>query len=409
MLLKLAWRNLWRQKRRTLLTASALALALILSLAMRSLQEGTYASNIDNSARFYTGLIQLQHVDFSDSHSIDDLLPGSEEFIRPVRAMDQITDVIPRLESFALAAAGDTSKGVMVLGIDPNEEDAYSGLADKVIQGQYLALGDNQVLVGESLARSLKVSLGDELILYGQGYRGQTAAGVYIIKGIISFPLPQLESQLVYLPLDTAQQLFSTGEQVTNWILHSDKLSHIPMVVERLKHLYQDKVSVQDWQQLSPETAQQIQMDKVGGIFLMYILYGVVGFGLFATIMMMTLERQREFGVMLATGMQRGRLLTLVAIESGLIAMLGIIIGMLVVTPLLVYFLYHPIQLTGDTAKLMVEAGFAPILPVMVEPWLYVNQVLIVLVMLALCLIYPMIRIARLNLVSALKGGAHAY
>lgn len=409
MLLKLAWRNLWRQKRRTLLTASALALALILSLAMRSLQEGTYASNIDNSARFYTGLIQLQHVDFADSQSIDDLLPASDEFIQPLKTMPEITEMIPRLESFALAAAGETSRGVMVLGIDPNGEDAYSGLGDKVIEGQYLTLGDNQALVGESLARSMKVKVGDELILYGQGYRGQTAAGLFIVKGIVSFPMPQLESQLVYLPLDTAQQLFSTQQQVTNWVLHTDKLSDIPKVVAQLKQAYPDDISVQDWQQLSPETAQQIQMDKVGGIFLMYILYGVVGFGLFATIMMMTLERQREFAVMLATGMQRGRLLTLVMIESLLIAALGIAIGMLVVTPLLVYLLHHPIQLTGDTATLMIEAGFAPILPVMVEPWLYVNQIVIVLAMLVLCLIYPMIRIARLNLVNALKGGAHAH
>ncbi|MGD8230599.1 ABC transporter permease [Vibrio sp. TRT 1302] len=408
MLFKLAWRNLWRQKRRTLLTASALSLALILSLAMRSLQEGTYASNIDNSARFYTGLIQLQHIDFSNSHSIDDLLPASRDFIAPVVNEPKITYVIPRLESFALAAAGDKSKGVMVLGIDPVKEDQYSGLSEKITQGDYLTSGEAQVLVGASLARTMKLTLGDELVLYGQGFRGQTAAGLYTVKGIISFPLPQLESQLVYLPLGEAQQLFSTGEQVTNWVLHTDKLSDVEDVVEQLKAIYPESVSVQDWQQLSPETAQQIQMDKVGGIFLMYILYGVVGFGLFATIMMMTLERQREFGVMLATGMQRGRLLLLVSIESLLIAMLGIVIGMLVVTPVLTYLLYHPIQLTGETAKLMVDAGFEPILPVMMAPSLYLNQIAIVLLMLVLCLIYPMIRIGRLNLVDALKGGAHA-
>lgn len=408
MLLKLAWRNLWRQQRRTLLTASALSLAFILSLAMRSLQEGTYASNIDNSARFYTGLIQLQHIDFSDSHSIDDLLPATSDFIHPVTSLPEITNVIPRLESFALAAAGDKSKGVMILGIDPMGEDNYSGLASKVTQGEYLSIGDNQVLVGESLARTLKISLGDELVLYGQGFRGQTAAGLFRVKGIVSFPLPQLESQLVYLPIDTTQRLFSTGIQATNWVLHTKTLSDIAYVVEFLVKTYPEHVRVQDWQQLSPETAQQIQMDRVGGIFLMYILYGVVGFGLFATITMMTLERQREFGVMLATGMKRGQLLALVLIESMLIAVLGIVIGMLLVTPLLIYFFYHPIQLAGETAKLMVEAGFEPILPVMVKPGLYLDQVVIVLAILGLCLVYPMIRISRLNLVSALKGGAHA-
>jgi len=408
MLVKLAWRNLWRQKRRTILTAAALALALVLSLMMRALQEGTYSANIENSARFYTGLIQLQHPEFGESQSIDDLLPGDDGFIAPARANPELETVLPRIESFALAASGDKSKGVMVLGIDPVGENLYSGLKEKVIAGAYLAAEDNQVLVGESLARFMKIGVGDELVLYGQGYRGQTAAGLYHVKGIVSFPMPQLESQLVYLPIAAAKVMYSTGDQVTSWVLHTNELSDLDQAVAQLKQDYSPDVNVRDWKDLSPETAQQIQMDRVGGIFLMYILYGVVGFGLFATILMMTLERQREFGVMLATGLVRMKLIGLVAIESMCIGAIGMVIGLVVATPILLYLLYNPIELTGDNAKMMVEAGFEPIMPVLLEPWLFINQLVIVFVMLLICLIYPMFRIYRLNLVSALKGGAHA-
>ncbi|MCG7586216.1 ABC transporter permease, partial [Photobacterium sp. OFAV2-7] len=162
------------------------------------------------------------------------------------------------------------------------------------------------------------------------------------------------------------------------------------------------------WQDLSPEMAQQILMDKAGGIIMMYLLYGVVGFGLFAALLMMTLERQREFGVMLATGLLRKRLIALITIESLFIALLGVVIGLVIAAPFLIWFYYNPIVLTGETAEMILEMGWDPVLPVLLEPWLFVNQITIVLGLLLLCMLYPMWRVYRLDLVSALKGGGHA-
>lgn len=409
MLVTLAWRNIWRQKRRTFLTAGALALALFLSLLTRTMQEGSYAISIDHAARFYTGLIQLQHPKYAESLSINDLLPMTEVFLRPVRQNDAITDHLPRLESFALAAAGERSKGVMVIGAVPQRERDYSGLDQKLIAGEFLRADDQQVLIGERLASYFRLNVGDDIILYGQGYRGQTAAGLYPVKGILHFPMPQLDSQLVYMPLSLAQSLYSTGEQVTAWVLHTRELDQVKEAETTLEQRYGDRVNVRDWEELAPEMSQQIMMDKVSGIFMIYILYGVVGFGLFATITMMTLERQREFAVMLATGMLRIRLLQLVTVESLFIAALGILLGLLVATPVLTYLHFHPIEMTGDAARMMEETGFEPILPVLVTPELVVNQIIAVLVLLLISLIYPMVRIFRLSLAAALKGGAHAY
>ncbi|MCW8330781.1 ABC transporter permease [Photobacterium sp. SDRW27] len=408
MLVKLAWRNLWRQKRRTILTASALALALALSLFMRCLQEGSYANNIENAARFYTGLLQIQHPEFSESQSIDDLLPLSEPFIAPAKNHPNIKRILPRVESFALAAAGDKSKGVMVMGVMPEQENDYSGIADKLSEGEFLTADDQQVLIGEGLARFLELQVGDEIILYGQGYRGQTAAGLYRIKGILDFPMPQLDNQLVYMPLALAQTLYSSGSQVTAWVLHTNVLSDLPQTLAELAEGYNGQARVRDWQDLSPEMAQQIVMDKVGGIIMMYLLYGVVGFGLFATLLMMTLERQREFGVMLATGLLRRKLLVLISIESMFIAMFGVAIGLVISAPVLTWFYFNPIELTGETAEMILEMGWDPVLPVLLEPWLFINQIVIVLALLVLCMIYPMWRVYRLDLVSALKGGGHA-
>ncbi|WP_019614929.1 ABC transporter permease [Psychromonas ossibalaenae] len=413
MLVKLAWRNLWRQKRRTILTASALALALILSLVMRCIQEGSYSANIENIARLSTGLIQLQHPEFKDSQSIDDLLSADPEFIDFARELSTVETILPRIESFALAASGDKSKGILVFGIDPLPEDIYSSLSKKVISGSYFSERQNkgdkpQVLIAEGLARQLGLQPGDELVLYGQGYRGQTAAGLFTIQGILHFPMPQLNNQLVYMSLQSAQYLYSTGDLVTSWVLHTDSLADVEQAASALKQYYQQGVNVRDWLDLSPDLAQQILMDRTSGLILMYLLYGIVGFGLFATLLMMTLERQREFAVMLATGLLRSKLLKLICIESAFIGLLGIIIGLLIAFPILIWLLFNPITLTGETAQLMLEMGYDPIIPVLLDPQLFINQIVVVLGLLVLCLIYPLLRLYKIDLVSALKGGAHA-
>ncbi|MBW3138645.1 FtsX-like permease family protein [Ferrimonas balearica] len=406
MLLKLAWRNLWRQKRRTLLTAAALALALILSLLTRSLQEGSYANNIDNAARFATGLIQIQHPDFGDSHSIDDLIPGNREFIAAARADKPINYVLPRLESFALAAGEQRSKGAMVMAVLPSREAEYAKVNERVVAGQYLTDDDQGVLVGEGLARFLELEVGDQLVLYGQGYRGQTAAGLYPIRGLLRFPMPGIDNQLVYLPLALGQQLYSTGDQVSAWVLHTPDLAALPRLQRTLAQQYPEQ-RVRDWADLAPEMAQQIALDRAGGVFMIALLYGVVGFGLFATLLMMTLERQREFGVMLATGMVRARLVQLVLLESLMLAVVGVAMGLAVSVPLLLWLHANPISLGGDTAEMIRQMGWDPLLPALVEPWLFGQQIAIVLGLLVLCLLYPLWRIHRLVLVDALKGGGH--
>ncbi|ANQ24510.1 ABC transporter substrate-binding protein [Vibrio natriegens] len=407
MLMKLAWRNLWRQKRRTLLTATALALVLFLSLITRAFQEGSYTSNIKNAAKFYTGLIQLQNPEFSDTLSIDDVLPQTESFISSAKDNPNIDVVLPRVESFALAAKGEHSKGALVLGVDPEAEDDYSSISDKIVKGTYIAAGENSVLVGGRLAQYLHLDVGDELVLYGMGYHGQTAAGLYRVAGILHFPLQQLDSQLVYMPLDTAQALYSLDKQVTAWVLNTENLRGLSSVVDQLRRDYGRDVAVNDWKALSPELSQQIALDKAGGIFLIYILYGIVGFGLFATILMTTLERQREFAVMLATGMLRGKLVSLLVIESLFISVIGVLLGLMISAPVLAYFYFNPIEITGEAAEVMLETGFEPIVPVSLDPHLAMTQIMVVLFILFLCLLYPMARLLRLPIASGLKGGSH--
>jgi ABC-type lipoprotein release transport system permease subunit len=404
-MVKLAWRNIWRQKRRTLLTSSALAIAMLLALFTRSMQEGSYAHNLDNATRFYSGYLQLQHPEFSDNQSIDKLLPGNSQFIQRIETIPGVTEIVPRIESFALGAAGDKSKGVMVMGVDPTREHNYSGLANRVAKGRYFNSDDERsVLVGSGLATYLKLQIGDEIALYGQGYHGTTAAGLFDIVGIVNFPNKQIDARIVYLPLKTAQYLYVTGAQVTAWVLHGEDVRSIPRLEKDARRVMGGAVKVRNWADISPELAQQISLDRASGQFMILVLYGVVGFGLFATIVMMTLERQREFAVMLATGMPRGKLQFISLLESLFIALTGVVMGLTITTPILFWFHAHPIPLSGEIAFTMEEMGFEPIIPFSLAPELFIGQIGIVLGLLALCACYPVLRIGRLRIMQAMKG-----
>lgn len=405
-LVKLAWRNIWRQKRRTLITASTIAMTLMLSLFMRSMQEGSYSHNLDNVTRFYSGYLQLQHPQFSDNQSIDKLLPADSKFSKKIHSITGLSHVVPRLESFALGASASSSKGVVVMGISPQLEDVYSGLAAKISQGRYFVTdNENGCVIGSGLAEYLRLELGDQLVLYGQGYHGVTAAGLYPVVGIVHFPVGQFDRRVVYLPLESAQQLFATAEQVSSWVLHFDNINHLDKLKSHAQQVMGAQVRVRDWADLSPELEQQVALDRISGQFLIFVLYGVAGFGLFATIMMMTLERQREFAVMLAAGMTRLRLQLLVTFESLLIAVGGLVLGMAVITPTLVWFYYHPIPLSGEIAMTMEEMGFEAIIPFSLDPALFVSPIVIVFCLVFVCILYPIGRLQRLAIAAALKGG----
>ncbi len=404
-MVKLAWRNIWRQKRRTFITATAITVVMLLSLFMRSMQEGSYAHNLDNATRFYSGYLQLQDPAFAENQSIDNLLPADDVFAATINGIPGVAVAVPRLESFALGAAGKRSKGVVVMGVAPRAENAYSGLAKRVKKGRYFKSGEERsVIIGGKLAEYFDLSIGDEFVLYGQGYHGTTAAGLYRVAGIIQYPSRQMDARIVYLPLKTAQKLYQTGNQVTAWVLHGKDVKSISRLEKSARLRMGEGVKVRNWADMSPELAQQIGLDRASGIFLMLVLYGVVGFGLFATIVMMTLERRREFSVMLATGMVRLRLQLLVMLESFFIAVIGVVMGLGLTTPVLLWFYFHPIRLTGDLAVTMEEMGFEAIIPFSMAPELFVGQLLIVLAILVLCSCYPLVRIFKLDVVSGLKG-----
>jgi len=400
----LAWRNIWRNKRRTMISIASVLFAVVFALLTRSMQLGSYDYMIRNVVRLSTGYMQLHAEGFWEKRSIDLAFLDQARLREQITGVPHVTDLIPRLQTFALAASATGTRGAMINGIDPAAEEAMNGLAEKVIEGSYLASGDSTALVGEALAATLGLELGDTLIVYGQGYHGLTAAGMFPITGIVRYPNREMSSTLVYLSLSTAQELFAMPGMVNSLSVMLDHPRHQQEALEGVRAAVGDRYEVMAWQEMMPEVVQGIEVDNAGGIIMIAILYVIIGFGIFGTVMMMTLERRREFGVLIAVGMKRSRLAVMATTESLMLSLLGVLSGTAIAAPVLVALYYNPIRLTGEAAQVMLEFGFEPLLPFSMDPTIFISQTLAVLIIALVSTSYPVLVLRRLDPVTAMRA-----
>ena len=402
--LQLAWRNIWRNKRRTLISISSVFFAVVLALLMRSMQLGSYEYMIQNAVKLSTGYIQVHAEGYWDKRSIDLSFAYNESLRGTLSSVENVTELIPRLQSFALAASDDATRGAMVNGIDPVLEDQMNALRSKVIRGSYLKPGDAGVLISEGLSNHLGFDVGDTLVLYGQGYHGVIAAGKYPVGGIVEFLTPDLNAATVYLALPVAQDLYGMPGLVNSVSIMIDHPSHQAGVLENVKNQVGDRYEVMGWDEMMPDLVQAIEVDNAGGILMLVILYVVIGFGIFGTVMMMTIERRKEFGVLMAVGMHRSKLMLTTLTETVFLSLLGVIAGAAVSLPIMVYYARNPIQLTGELAEVMIRFGMDPILPLSMNPGIIGAQMLVVLLLAIVSVTYPTNVLKNLEPVQAMRA-----
>lgn len=403
--IKLAWRNIWRNKRRTAITMASVFFAIFFALVMRSMQLGTYSHAITGVVENYTGYLQVHKQGYHDEPTIDNTFETKSELLQTIGNTKGVSAVIPRLESFALAAAENLTKPVMVLGVDPEAEEMMTNMADKVTQGRMVTSSDHGALIGEELAKYLQLNIGDTLTLIGQGYHGASAAGLFVIQGLLSFPSPAMNSRIVVMNLDEAQYLYSATGMVTSLLLNVDNPDDSDEVGAVLRaNLDQNAYEVKTWQEISPELMQQIASDQAGGVIILALLYMIVGFGVFGTVLMMTTERKREFGVMVAVGMQKTRLSVILGYEMLLMGLTGIVAGVAGSIPFIYFMHLHPLRFGGDTAVMMASYGYEAIMPFAWEPGFFFGQAGIVLLIFIIAILYPLYSTSKIKVIKALRA-----
>lgn len=403
MLIKLAWKNIWRNKKRTIIVTISIFFAVVLSSVMRSAQIGSFDYMIHSLAHMHLGYIQIQNPKYMDNRSLDNALKLDPDKEKKIREIPYITGSSYRLEAFALLSNDTLTRIAQVIGIDPVFEKDVTGIQEKVIKGQYLTPGDKGILLGEDLAKKLGLGLQDTVVLMSSGYHGLSAAALLEIKGILHFPISEMNKIMLYMDIEHAQHIFSMPGLTTSFVITIDNIDNLQATITQLNDIIDDSSIIRSWQELMPEIEQFITMKNGSSYIMIGILYLVIGFGIFGVIMMMTMEREKEFGILNGLGMSKLRMISVSITENFFLSLLGVAIGILCTASVLSFLADNPIPIYGDAAKSWAQIGVEPIMTFSNNAGIFIYQSLIVFIITGICSLYPLLFLTKLKIVDALK------
>lgn len=404
---RLAWRNLWRHPRRTWLTTAAMVFSNVLLVFMIALQFGAYGLMIDNTLQTFSGHIQVQAPGYLDDQkmrqSINDIQPLAER----LRAGLGSADVAARAAGFALVSSQDRSYGVAVFGVEPDHEGRVSSIPGLVAEGRFLGgLQDAEIVIGDALARNLRVEVGDELTILGSGRDGSFAAAIVTVVGIFKSGVAAFDRNVAEMPLAFFQDVFSmqgAGHQVVITAAQIDLVPELEQRVEALVAAQRGDLVVHDWDALEPGLRQAIWADMSSAFFMYGVLVILVAFSVLNTQLMSVLERTHEFGIVMALGLTPGRLGRLVMLETTIMGLLGLALGALLGALVVYYFSVYGFAYPG-----MEEMATRFNLPARFYPRVSLLTVFpgpaIVLAFTILAALYPALRLHRLHPVAAMRA-----
>jgi ABC-type lipoprotein release transport system permease subunit len=406
MILVLAWRNIWRNKRRSIITLSSIGFSVVFATLLMSIQYGSFEKLIDNSVKFYIGHFQIQSPAFWSEKNLNNSMPYTDDLIHELDKINGIKAVSPRIESFALAANGTITKATMLLGVEPQREEQIIGLKSKLKIGELINCTSKGVLIAEGLADYLKIGLKDTLVLIGQGYHGANAAGLFVIEGILKFPNPMQNKRLIVMSLKKAQWFYNMENRLSTISILLDDYKLMPTANNSITLLLdnEDQLLI-DWETMMPELLQLARLKYASTDIMTFILYMVIGFGMFGTFLMMTAERTREFGIMLAIGMKRRLLQLITFIEIFMLSALGVFSGLLLSIILLIYFHYNPIELSSNLNDVAEAYGIEMVIDFSVKSFIFYTQVLAIVLIALILSFYPLFIINRIKPVVAIREG----
>ena len=397
----MALRNLSRNRRRTLITAAAVMFAVFFSSTMRSLQEGAWAYLVNNVVSFHIGYLQIQDPDYWENPNLDKGLDFGDISAR-LDSSPFVPTLVPRIENFALGSFNEQTKAMLIVGTDMDAEDQLTGISERVSTGGFID-GPGQILIAEGIADYLNMSIGDSLIVLSQGRHGTNAVGIYKVQGTVAFGSPELNNQLVYIGREDAELLFNMNRMASSVVVNVKDEMEMAQAKKSLKSILGGLAVVKDYKELIPEIMQAKEFDKLAGRVILTVLYFLISFSIFGTILMMLKEREYEFGILKAIGMKSPILYGIVWLEGVYMSLLGAAMGIILAIPIILYFSAFPIEFGGDYAKVYESFGIEAKLPFKFDLGILVRQAIIVTLITSLMTTYAWNRISRLKAVNAMR------
>jgi len=333
MILRLAWRSIWRQKRRTLITVVSIGFGLALAVFFIAVAEGAYSQLVEQVVRMQAGHVTIENPAYRDAPAIDLRVDGVGRLRAEIERLDQVESTKLLILGQGVARSGAGAVGVSLMGVEPAGEAKTSPLSRNLVAGQYLAPEDDAlVVIGRELAERLKLDLGRKLVLTTNDVSGQLKEELCRVKGVFATGSPEVDGYLVQAPLKFLGRLFGLPpDSATQVGLILKDPADQSRVIKAVRGLTGGRdLAVLPWQEVMPELAAYIRMDRGSNWIMQAILLFLIMFTIFNTILMSVLERSREFAVLLALGTAAGQVRRQIITETIYLGLIGCGAGLLV-------------------------------------------------------------------------------
>ncbi len=348
---QLAFRNIFRRKRRTLITASSVAFGVLLSVTFTGTGDYTYTHMIDAGAKMGMGHVTVEPVGYQNSPTLNKKLQHIDKMLDEIRNLDNVSDAVPRIMGQAMFASANKSIGGVFIAVNPNIENAKNNLfIQSLSEGKlFSANSKHGIVVGYKLAHKLRLKLGKKLVYTTTDASGEIISRIARVKGMFKTGVDTIDASMVLLPLAATQQALGYSSNQASLIA---VLIHDQRKADDMRDKIASLHSTQNYEELSwheaqPDLAGVIAMDKSMNYISQFLVGLIIAAGILNTMLMSVLERKHEFGMMMAVGLSPQALFKLVMVESFWLALLGLTLGIVITAPWFYFLYYHGIDLSS--------------------------------------------------------------
>jgi putative ABC transport system permease protein len=398
---KTAWRNVWRSKRRSLVTVGAMSLALAVMVLYAGLMAGYLRDMERNALDLELGDIQIFAPDYRDDPSIYARIQEPEALLEPLGLRG--FRVTSRLLAWGMAAAEQSSAGVSFRGVDVARDALVSRVHEQVAEGAWLDPADPKgVVIGRRLARMLEAGPGTELVVLTQGADGATAYDLFQVRGVLGAVSDATDRTGVFMTAETFRELLVVPSGAHQLIVRRPPGTALPVAAAEIRALA-DGLDVQTWRQLVPTLATMMDSARSVMLAMFFIVYVAIGMLILNAMLMAVFERIRELGVLKALGVSPAAILGLMFAESAIQTGLAIAVGLTVATPVLYYLRDTGVHLASLTGMSIMGIALDPVWRAAIEPSTFTQPVGVLVSVVAMAVLYPAAKAAWIDPVAAIR------
>jgi putative ABC transport system permease protein len=402
-LLKISWRNVWRNRKRSLVMIIAIAVGLWGGIFAAALMTGLLEQRFRLSIEQHISHIQIHHPDFLKDFNVKSKISEWDELEQKLSADEEIKAFSGRTKLTGMLASANLTRGVTIIGIDPEMEALTTGLDENIMEGSYFEeAGRNPVLIGRKLSERMKIQERSRVVLTFQDVNNELVSATFRVAGIFQTSNSMFDEMHIYA-LQSNISEYSGKEIIVNEvaILASD-LNQVQSISKRYKELFAS-LSVRPWNDISPELSYMQEMAGMMMTFILIIILLALAFGLVNTMLMSVFERIRELGMLMAIGMNKKRVFGMIMLETTFLTFLGALSGMFLGLITLAGFGRSGLNLAAVGGDSLEQFGFTPVVYPQLQASFFLTLMLLVIIAALITAIYPGLRALKLQPAEAVR------